>query len=93
MVGRAVKQPLDLYADRPCPDNNKVGEQAQIGKQTGKRQRQKTVHPAQKGPRAFLALGKIAVQQQCFQQHHAAVANRDRKEKALQNRRAEEEDQ
>ena len=86
VVGRAVKQALDLHADGPRPNDHQVREEPQISEQARKRQRHKLVEPLQKEPGATIALRKIPVQQHHVPGKHHAIAQRNRRQQALDRR-------
>ena len=77
VVGRAIKQALDLHANGTGPNNHQVRKEPQAGKQTCERQRHKLIEPAQKEPGAAVALRKIPVQQHHVPGEHDAVAQGD----------------
>ena len=61
-----------------------MGEQAEVCAQAGKRQRQKPIDPAQKGPWAVIALREIAVEQHHIPHHHQAIPHRNGKQHPFQ---------
>ena len=83
MVGRAVKQPLDLHTNRSCPNNDQVGKESQVGKEPCERERHELVEPMQKVPGAAVALRKIAVQQHDVPNEHDTVTQRNARKQAL----------
>ena len=93
VIGCPVEQALDLHAHRPHPADDEVGKQTNVGAQAGERQRQEFIHPFQKRPRAFIALGKIAVEQHHVPDHHQAVAHGHGKEHPFRHREAQQDHQ
>ena len=89
VVGRAVKQPLDLHTNRSCPNNDQVGKESQIGEEPCERKRHKLVEPMQKTPGAAVALRKIAVQQHDVPNEHDPVTQRNARKQALDGRQAQ----